>query len=135
MRLKLILVSCVGQKLEGSHQAKDLYISNWFKKARIYAEQNGDSWAIISAKYGFVFPDDEIESYEMYLPKQSKEYRLEWAKIIVERINTISPTEIEILAGKPYRQYLIPLLQYKVVVPMEGLGIGQQLKWLKEMID
>lgn len=133
--MKLILVSCVGEKLEGTHQAKDLYISEWFKKARMYAEQNGDSWAILSAKYGLVFPDDKIESYEIYLPKQSKEYKLEWAKNIAERVNLISPIEIEILAGKPYRQYLIPLLDCKIIVPMEGLGIGQQLKWLKEMVN
>ena len=129
------MVSCVGQKLEEIHQAKDLYISEWFKKARMYAEQNSDLWVILSAKYGLIFPEDEIESYEMYLPKQSKEYRLEWAKTIADKINSISPNEVEVLAGKPYRQYLIPLLQCKVTIPMEGLGIGQQLKWLKEMVN
>lgn len=133
--MKLILVSCVGKKLEGIHNAKDLYISDWFKKARIYAEKNSDIWAILSAKYGLVFPEDEIESYEMYLPKQSKDYRINWAKEIANKINLISPTEVEILAGKTYREYLITLLQCNVVIPMEGLGIGQQLKWLKEVIN
>ncbi len=38
---RIYLVSCVGQKLDHPAPAEDLYVSDWFKKARAYVE-----WAI-----------------------------------------------------------------------------------------
>ena len=46
--------------------------------------------------------------------------------------------QIEILAGKSYRWPLAMYLQqagYYITVPMEGLGIGQQLQWLNKQLD
>ena len=72
------MVSCVSVKQQGIHKAKDLYISDWFKKAKLYVEANYNKWYILSAKYGLVEPEEELEYYEMYLPDQSKEYKIEW---------------------------------------------------------
>lgn len=131
--MKIALVSCVSKKQDGIHKAKDLYISDWFKKVRLHVEDKYNSWYILSAKYYLVNPEQEIEYYEMYLPNQTKEYKQQWSNKIIEQLN-ILPCEVDIFAGKEYRKYLIPLLEqkgFKVNVPLEGLGIGQQLSWLR----
>jgi hypothetical protein len=46
--------------------------------------------------------------------------------------------EIIFLTGKLYRQQVIPILQahnYTTRTPMEGLGIGQQIKWLLNQLS
>lgn len=133
-------MSCVSKKQLGIHKANDLYISDWFKKSRTYVENNNyDKWYILSAQYYLVDPEQELEYYEMYLPKQSKEYKKEWGIKVSEQL--VIPNgegiEIDIFAGMEYRKVLIPLLEargFKVNVPMQGLGIGSQLKWFKDRL-
>ena len=131
------MVSCVSVKQLGIHKAKDLYISEWFKKVRSYVENNNyDKWYILSAKYYLVNPEQELPYYEMYLPKQSKEYKQQWGIKVSEQLvfSNEEQAEIDIFAGMEYRKYLAPLLKargFNVNVPMKGLGIGSQLKWLK----
>lgn len=135
--MKIALISCVSKKQEGIHKARDLYISDWFKKTKTYVENKYNKWYILSAKHYLVEPDQKLPYYEMYLPIQSKEYKQNWANTVVSQI-TIPPCKIDIFAGKEYRKYLIPLLQdkgFKINIPLEGLGIGQQLKWFKEKIN
>ncbi|GJD23007.1 hypothetical protein RIVM261_079630 [Rivularia sp. IAM M-261] len=54
-------------------------------------------------------------------------------------IETTNPdVEIVFLTGKLYRQQVIPILQaygYTTRAPMEGLGIGQQIKWLTDHLS
>lgn len=137
--MKIALVSCVSKKKLGIHKAKDLYISDWFKKARVYVENNNyDKWCILSAKYYLVDPEQELPYYELYLPKQSKEYKQEWANKVMGQLSAISSCDIDIFAGMEYRKYLVLLLEargFKVNIPMQGLGIGSQLKWLKGNIQ
>jgi len=140
MNNKIALVSCVSKKQLGIHKAKDLYISSWFKKARAYIEnKNYNKWYILSAQYYLVEPDQELPYYEMYLPKQSKEYKKEWGIKVSEQlvITDDKEVEIDIFAGMEYRKYLAQSLEargFKVNVPMQGLGIGSQLKWFKDRI-
>ncbi len=65
---RIILISCVSQKLDKSAKAKDLYISPLFKKKFSYAKSlNPDQIFILSAKYGLVKPDDKIAPYDVLL--------------------------------------------------------------------
>jgi hypothetical protein len=50
------LVSCVSKKRKHECSASDLYISDWFCKARRYVEASGRPWFILSAEYGLVPP-------------------------------------------------------------------------------
>ena len=47
--------------------AKDLYISDWFVKARAHVEQAGNEWFILSAEHGLVHPENVIAPYERTL--------------------------------------------------------------------
>jgi hypothetical protein len=53
----IYLVSCVSQKRKQACPARELYVSDWFLKARHYTETSGCGWFILSAEYGLVAPD------------------------------------------------------------------------------
>ena len=65
----IYLVSCVSRKRATPHRAKDLYISDWFLKARAYVEDTHSPWFILSAEYGLVPPDKVLAPYERTLNK------------------------------------------------------------------
>ena len=135
MRPWWVLISCVGEKLPEMAPAQELYQSPWFKKAKAYAQQAGDHWAILSAKHGLVMPEQTIWPYDQTLSQMSKGERLQWAIKTIDQIEGVIPTgaHIIILAGKRYREHLLDRLGwYSVDIPMQGLGIGQQLRWLDD---
>lgn len=133
------LVSCVSRKLPVAAQARELYVSDWFKKARAYAEKTGDGWFILSAFYGLLAPDRVIEPYERTLNGQREKERRAWAaRVAADLRRSVPPgSRLIILAGELYRRELIPLLNqdYRIEVPMRGLGIGQQLSFLKKAVE
>lgn len=142
MILPLVLVACVGAKVSQPSPARDLYISDWFGKARAYAETKtgygvaGD-WAILSACHGLVSPDTVIAPYEKALNRMPITQRREWAGRVMEQLSaryTLRNRDVIFLAGIRYRELLIPSLKpiaASVTTPMEGLGIGEQLAWMK----
>ena len=135
LRKRLFLVSCVSDKHDRPMRSRILYRSAWFQKAREYVESQRSPWFILSAKYGLVAPDQVIEPYNDTLNTKGIEERREWSnKVIKELRPHCSPgTSVVILAGKKYREFLLPALQERgcrVEVPMKGLRIGEQLEWL-----
>ena len=135
----ICFVSCVGKKTSVSAAAKDLYRSDWFIKARTFVEAKGFQWFILSAEYGLVHPDQTIAPYDKTLNTMSSHDRREWAKrILIQIDDTIPETKSFIfLAGRKYRENLLDPLKAKgseIIIPMEGLRIGQQLSWLNRHV-
>ena len=136
----LYLVSCVGQKGSIPAPAKDLYQSDWFHKARALVEQTGRPWFILSAKYGLVHPDTAIAPYEKTLNTMPANERRAWAADTSKQLepHLAGVQSLVFLAGQRYREHLELPLQNRgiaVSVPMRGLEIGRQLKWLKEALQ
>lgn len=132
------LVSCVSRKRPQAAEAKDLYESSLFKKARAFVERRcGSRWYILSAKYGLLEPCRIIEPYDETLNAMSRSGRERWAaKVWVQlRPHLCGGDSVLVLAGQRYREFLTGrLIEHgcKVDVPMEGLGIGCQLHWLSQ---
>jgi hypothetical protein len=131
------LISCVKTKQPFRCQAKDLYISDFFSKARNHAEASKGSWFILSAEYGLLSPDRMVAPYERTLNKMPKRDREAWAQKVLLQIEAELPDlkRVVFLAGERYRENLVHPLRargVKVAIPMEGLGIGKQLRWLKQ---
>ena len=136
---RICLVACVKGKRGAPAPAKELYRSAWFRKARRYAEQSGAPWFILSDKHGLVHPDTELAPYEKHIGKMPASDRRAWARRVRAQMDAELPPagEVVILAGLRYRQYLASYLAQrfdKVSIPMEGLGIGEQLQWLNRAI-
>jgi hypothetical protein len=137
---KLYLVQCVSQKRNVISEARDLYTSPWFKKARAYVERNlcscDTTWYVLSAKYRLVANRTPIESYDETLHDKPIALRNAWARTVWWQLRPlVMGRTIVFLAGVKYREHLIKIMDregFAYEVPMEGLGIGQQLKWLKE---
>lgn len=135
MSKSIALVSCVSKKQSIALPARSLYLSDWFKKASAYAMQNADQWYILSAKYGLLHPESVIEPYDETLNKMPIAARRMWGKRVLENLlpKTETGDRLIFLAGQRYREFLIQPLKsrgYQIEIPMAGLRIGEQLRWL-----
>lgn len=132
---KIVLISCVSQKLPYRSKAKDLYISTLFKYNIKYAMSlSPNKIYILSAKYGLLELEDEIDTYDETLNAKSTKEIKAWADKVNIRLRSkvdLEKDEFIFLAGERYRKYLIPEMKY-YKIPMQGLGIGSQLQFLKE---
>jgi hypothetical protein len=130
-------VSCVRRKLPHAAPARDLYISNWFRLARAYVEAHGGQWLILSAEHGLLRPDDVVAPYDRPLLRMSIKERQDWADRVACQLRCLMPDWLQtvvVLAGARYREFLLEKLRSRserVFVPLEGQGIGQQMRTLK----
>jgi hypothetical protein len=130
------LVSCVSAKKSRPYAARELYCSDWFLKARAYVEAQRAEWFILSAQHHLVKPDHVIAPYNVTLNGMSSADRRTWAVRVIKQLQPLCRPGMEVvfLAGKTYREHLVPVLSgwgCEVGIPMEGLAIGQQKAWLK----
>ncbi len=131
----LYLVSCVKTKRNTRAAAKELYVSAWFQKARAFVEGTGDPWRILSAEYGLLDPDEEVQPYERTLKAMRVQERRAWAEDVLAHIETClnDVDTVVFFAGQRYREFLEPALRgwgLVVRVPMIGLSQGRQMQWL-----
>ena len=134
---KVVLISCVSKKLHHKSKAQDLYVSPLFQKNLKYAKTlNPDKIFILSAKYGLLKLNKEIEPYDETLNKMRSNEIKEWANSVLNQMRKstdIENDEFIFLAGNNYRKFLLPhLIHYKI--PMLGLSIGKQLQCLSKRI-
>jgi len=135
---KVILISCASKKLPCKSKARYLYTSPLFKHGLRYADSlNPDKIFILSAKYGLLNPDAEIEPYNETLNDMEEEKIKKWAEKIIldlKEKTDLENDEFIFLAGSKYRKFLIPYIRNHKA-PLENLGIGKQLKYLKDNLN
>lgn len=120
--------------------AKDLYVSSLFCKVRAYVEHMGQPWFILSARYGLVHPDKVIEPYDCTLNGMRTAGRRNWASEVLSQLTPRleAVASVTFFAGQRYREFLEQPLRTRgliVNVPMRGLKIGEQLRWLNQRLD
>ena len=127
---KIVLISCVSQKRAYRSKAKDLYISTLFKKNLAYAQRlNLDAIYILSAKYGLLDLETEIDPYNLTLNTMSASEIRSWADNVIQQLSQVANLNDDhfiFLAGMKYRKYLLPHLR-SYEIPLEGMRIGEQL--------
>lgn len=136
---EICLVACAASKRVAPAAARDLYVSPLFEKSRDYAERAFDRWYILSAKHGLLRPDERTEPYDETLNRVKRDQRRQWADCVLRDLlrRTRPGDVVTILAGRKYRDDLVPRLQEhgrEVRIPMEGLRIGEQLSWLNSAL-
>jgi Zn finger protein HypA/HybF involved in hydrogenase expression len=133
---RVVLVGCGQRKASHPVPARQLYESAYFDKKHQYAEQPGvDAWFILSAEYGLVHPDERIEPYDTHIDDVDAD---DWSAFVQSQMPDLSGATIEVVAGEAYFQALDIALDIaagtsgSIERPVEGLGIGEQMAWLKE---
>ncbi len=133
----VVLISCVKTKLKEPAKVEDIYISDWFKSALIFAKfLKPDVIYVLSAKHGLLALNDVIEPYELTLKTMKSRDIKAWAIGVVEKLNLVSDLQHDrfvILAGEKYRKFLVSHLVHHEV-PMAGLTSGKQLQFLKNQL-
>ena len=132
--LKIVLVSCVKKKLPYRAKARDMYISPLFNSHLNYAlSLKPDAIFILSAKYGLVSLDQEIEPYDLTLNNKGVSQRKEWAQKVLADLRMkadLLHDHFIFLAGMKYREFLLPSI-HSYEIPLEGYPIGKLLQELK----
>ncbi len=130
------LVACAKSKHDRAVPAKDLYSSELFKKTIRYTNRNYDRWYILSAKHGLVEPYTVLQPYDETLKSKPIRERRRWADRTIKQLQSILPGPDQCLVffhtGVVYREFVFEKLVafgYHCEVPLEGLGIGEQLAW------
>jgi hypothetical protein len=136
---KIFLIACSRRKCRDVVPARHLYISTLFNLASKYAERESNKWFILSAKWGLVEPDRVLGPYNQMLNELTDVERKKWARNVFDnlRSNLKRGDTVVFIAGILYREFLIPLLEdmgVTVEVPLYGLTIDKQVKWLHERI-
>jgi hypothetical protein len=81
---------------------------------RRYAEWSGKRWMFLSALYGLLDPEDEIETYDLALARLSAAERADWGRRVVEalerRLGALDGWVFDVHAGAAHRQAIEGLL-------------------------
>jgi hypothetical protein len=135
---KIVLISCASKKKPVPCKARDLYDSPLFRLSIQYARKlEPDIVFILSAKYGLITTDEVIGPYDVTLNDMIASQRRMWASRVIQELQKrtdLQRDHFTILAGERYRHHLLPhLMCYDL--PLEGLGIGKQLQYLKRVCN
>lgn len=138
----LVIVACASKKGQARAPARELYASPLFRKSRALAERIGAPWRILSAKHGLIAPDAPIDPYDISIDQLDQAGRHELLGRVRRELKELlaplpSPPVIEILGGSSYRSIIGQALvitgtRALIQDPMEGLEIGERLRWLNE---
>jgi len=134
----IILISCCGPKLKDRSRAKDIYISPRFKYSLQCAKKlRPDMIFILSSKYGLLNMYKEIDPYDETLNNKSIDYIINWSSLVVKELSKVVDLQNDMFiffAGERYRKYILPYINH-YRIPLKGMRIGQQLKFMKEHLN
>ena len=140
----LCIVPCGGKKIwdknpkAGPTEAQYVYIGPYSKKCIEYAKKfYPNSWCILSAKHGFLFPNDIVpEPYNVTFndkktnPISTKQLFQQAKAKGLDKFD-----EIVVLGGKAYVDRVIAVFPNKKIrVPLSHKRIGEKLKSLNDAI-
>lgn len=121
--MKCTIVGCSAKKHTKSAPAKDFCETN-----RLY-------WNVISAKHGLVEPVSVIHPYDLTIPDLYEAHRSSLVARVRYSLSVRVPLgdTLEPLCGRDYCQVIEEAAagRWRISRPMQGLGIGKQLQWLK----
>jgi len=142
----LVVVPCGRRKIwdrepeTGPVCARDAYVGAAFHWNRLYAETFASAWVILSAKYGFLRPDDQIVGpYNVTFGTRETEaidsqtLRQQVAYQGLHRYGAVVA-----LGGKRYREHIHDAFAgdgARILAPFAGLAIGKYLQAVRRSIE
>ncbi|ALZ61447.1 MULTISPECIES: DUF6884 domain-containing protein [Bacillus] len=141
---RICIIPCGKKKIWDKHsdygpmEAKDVYISPFGKACQAYATMFFENWVILSAKHGFLRPNDIVlENYDLAFDSKSDEViNIEQLQKQMVDKSLLQFDEIVLLAGKKHKKVVTKLYPEEMITyPLEGCkGIGYMLQRLKEAV-
>ncbi|MGB9980487.1 DUF6884 domain-containing protein [Methanobacterium sp.] len=142
----LCIIACGKKKIwdenpeKGPVKARNLYTGSFTKKCVQYAKKaDFDLWCILSAKHGFLFPDEIVkEQYnECFHNKNSNPIALDELNLQLKTKELDKYEKVVILGGKYYTNMMKELFNEKEINnPLNGCkGIGHMMKKLNSLIN
>lgn len=142
----LCIIPCGSKKIWdkepdlGPQKAGDVYIGSFHRKCKEYAMKfHQNSWCILSAKHGFLFPTDIVPS------QYNVSFNLKRSNLITlgELSKQMYMKELEeykkivVLGGKNYTKIIEEVFySAEVLNPLSGCkGIGYMMQRLNKLID
>ena len=148
---KMIVIGCVSKKQRlGAGEtvpAADLYTSALWAKRRAHAERSGAPWLILSAEHGLIHPAQPLALYNTTISavrKLQREAPSAWHTGAAAALDALEladgeTLELEVYAGAAYVERLKEAAtlsaraeRVRVVNALEGMQIGQRLRWYNE---
>ncbi len=134
----IVLIACVKIKLPHRAPASELYTSTLFRLSLAYARSlHPDAIYVLSAQYGLLELEQEIEPYEQTLSGAGESEKRAWAARVLRYLaqkTNLNDDCFVYLAGTNYRKYITPHTRH-FVVPLEGKAFGEQLQALKRWLE
>ena len=142
----LCIIACGKKKLWDKNpeacptKAENLYTGSFTQKCIEYAKNaDFDSWCILSAKYGFLFPEEVVPGQysECFHNKTSNPVTLKDLFLQIKSKELDKYEKITILGGNYYTDMMKKLFsEKKICNPLKGCkGIGYMMKKLNKLID
>jgi hypothetical protein len=134
-----LILSCsdLKNKSEGLMRAMDLYQGVAYKVLKNYKGPQPKIW-IISAKYGFISGDANIQHYDLKMtPAIAAEQRFENTALMLKRLIPQHPEEVGIFLGSIYLQSidLSPISNAGIQLTFFKGPIGKMLQQLKNWLN
>jgi len=123
---KTALISCSKTKALRKCSAKEMYQGALFCKAFQFCSKEYDNIYILSAKYGLLDIDTEIDPYDQTLNNMFFIQRKEWGLKVNQQLKERNIFYPDIYADDRYCEFI------KGYRPLLGLSLGQQLKWFND---
>jgi len=144
--MRLCVVPCGSLKVwdknpdAGPVKARDAYIGIFAKTCIEYAEKfYPNSYVILSAKYGFLFPDEVIPgNYNVtFNDPKTNPISVEELKNQAEQKGLMKYDEIVVVAGSKYVKIVKKVFAgKKIVTPLKGFGgMGPMISAMKRAIS
>jgi hypothetical protein len=142
---RLCAVPCRSKKIwsrnpnAGPTKARDVYIGNFARTCIEYAEKfYPGSYVILSAKHGFLFPDELIpEDYNVtFNDPKTGPISVDELRKQAERKGLMKYDEIVVVAGSDYVGIVREVFRgKKIITPLKGLGgMGQMISAMKKAL-
>lgn len=130
-RAGFVVIGCGAAKLDHPAAAAELYTGQHFRACRITAAALAeDRWLILSAKYGLLWPWQQIAPYDLTIGQPSAITSRE-VMIQASRLGMLGE-HVTALCGAAYADVLGAVFP-NVWRPLAGLGIGRQRAMLAEL--
>jgi hypothetical protein len=116
---RIVLISCAAKEINSSVKAKNIYITEAFKKSLEHAYLlKPDRIFFLTLSQGLIDVNEELLSSTETLDEKDDDEIFTWANMVLEKLaleTDLQSDEFIFLAGHNYRKYLIPHIKnYKI---------------------